>query len=75
MIKRTVFYSAFAGFLIGFFATVYLNPVLEVLTPVQICTLGANRYLVALMAVSPINGALYAIVGAAVACSIRLTAK
>jgi hypothetical protein len=72
LIKRTVFYSGFAGFVIGFFAHVTLNPLLEFLSPAEVWPLGANQYRVALIAVAPINGATYAIVGAIIACSIRL---
>ncbi len=75
MLKRIVFYSTFGGFVIGFFARITFNPVLEFLTPRQGCLLGAGPYRNALFMVAPQNGALFGTAGAAIAIIIWVIKK
>jgi hypothetical protein len=71
--KRIVFYSALAGYVIGFFArTTFNNPILEFLTPYQGCLLGAGPYGNAVLMVAPQNCVLYGLVGLSVATLIGL---
>lgn len=73
--KRIIFWSAFAGYVIGFFARTTFNPVLEYFTPAQGCLLGAGPYWNAVLMVAPQNGILYGMVGAFIAATIRLAAS
>ena len=74
MKARIIFYSAFAGYVIGFVARTTFNPVLEYLTPGQGCLFGAGPYWNAVLMVAPQNCILYGMVGALIAGIIRLTA-
>lgn len=72
MKKRIVFYSALAGYIIGFFARTTFNPILEFLTPRQGCLLGAGPYWNAVLMVAPQNCVLYGVFGLSIATLIGL---
>ncbi len=69
---RIIFYSAFAGYLIGFFARTTFNPILEYLTPEQGCLLGPGPYWNAVLMVAPQNAVLYGAIGGFIAIAIGL---
>jgi hypothetical protein len=70
--KRIIFYSAFAGYVIGFFARTTFNPGLEYLTPAQGCLLGAGPYWNAVLMVAPQNCILYGMIATFIALLVRL---
>ena len=72
MFRRIVFYSAFAGFVIGFFARVTYNPILRALATMGGCLTGAGPYGNAIYLVAPQTAVLYGIGGSLLSLGIWL---